>query len=284
MAKNIVITGASSGIGRKIAESLIKDGNNVIVCARSISPLKELTANGKIASYFKVDVSKKSQIIHFTKFVSSKFGHVDALICCAGVYGAIGPFWEVDDEDWWATIKINLLGTFLTIKYFTPLLKQAKNSSIVTFAGGGAFNSFPRYSAYASSKSAIVRLTETIAEELKSFNIKVNAVAPGFISTPIHNATIEAGPKIVGEEFYNETKKKLKDSHGKIEVPINCVKYLISDRADGLTGKTISANFDPWRSDDFFKQITNINNSDLYTMKRINKVNIPENEKWKGFK
>jgi 3-oxoacyl-[acyl-carrier protein] reductase len=282
--KNIVITGASSGIGKALAEALIKDGHNLILCARSREPLKVISKNGKTASYRVVDVSVKNQVINFVDFVNNKYSHVDALICCAGIYGAIGHFWEVNDDDWWHTIKTNLFGTFLTIKYFTPLLKRANNSSVVTFSGGGAFNSFPHYSAYATSKAATVRLTETIAEELKPFNIAVNAVAPGFINTPIHKATLAAGPEIVGDEFYNYTQKKLLDGSIQMEVPINCVKFLISDLANGLTGKTISASFDPWSSEDFFNDIPNISKSDLYTMRRINKENIPENKKWIGFK
>jgi len=282
--KNIVITGASSGIGKALAESLIKDGHNLIICARRRELLKAISEQCKIASYRVVDVSVKKQVIKFADFVEKKYGHVDSLICCAGIYGAIGQFWEVNDDDWWNTIKTNLYGTFLTIKYFTPLLKRANNPSVVTFSGGGAFNSFPFYSAYATSKAAIVRLTETIAEELKAFGISVNAVAPGFINTPIHKATLAAGPKIVGDDFYNYTQKKLLDGSIQMDVPINCVKFLISDLAKGLTGKTISASFDPWSTEEFINDIPNISSSDLYTMRRINKENIPENKKWIGFK
>jgi NAD(P)-dependent dehydrogenase (short-subunit alcohol dehydrogenase family) len=283
LRKNIVITGASSGIGKAIAEALIKDGHNLIICARTIDSLKIISDDNKIALYKKVDVGVKQEVIDFASFVDNHFGHVDALICCAGKFGAIGKFWEVNDDDWWDTLQTNLFGTFLTIKYFTPLLKRAKAASVITFSGGGAFNSFPKYSAYATSKAAVVRLTETMAEEFKPLGISINALAPGFVNTPIHLATIEAGPEVAGEDFYNYIKKKMEEGAVPILVPVNCVRFLISDAAKGLTGKTISANFDPWDSESFFSEIPNISKSDLYTMRRINKENIPNDKKWAGF-
>ena len=147
---------------------------------------------------------------------------------------------------------------------------------IVTFSGGGAFNSLPRYSAYAASKAAVVRLTETLADELRPRGIAVNGVAPGFVKTEIHDATLAAGPDAAGPEFFAMTQAKLADGAVPIDVPVDCVRFLLSSAARSLTGKTISANFDPWSSAVFQKHIEELGQSDLYTMRRINLVNLDE--------
>jgi 3-oxoacyl-[acyl-carrier protein] reductase len=171
-----------------------------------------------------------------------------------------------------------MLGTYLTSRSFVPLLKGRPGAQIIGFSGGGAFNPLPRYSAYATSKAGIVRLLETMAEELKPLGIAVNGVAPGFVKTEIHEATLKAGPDAAGSDFHAMTTTKLESGAVPIEVPVNCVRWLISDAARGLTGKTISASFDPWGTPEFNKFTDAIRQSDLYTMRRMNLVNMGQEE------
>ena len=157
-------------------------------------------------------------------------------------------------------------------------MNSEKTPRIINFAGGGAFSSFPNYSAYAVSKAGIVRLTENLAEELAPLNIKINALAPGFVNTEIHNKTLEVGKDLSGDQHYNLTLQKQKEGSIPIELPVKCIDFLISDEAKELTGKTISASFDPWGKKSFIKIIPDINNSELYTMRRINIVNLTDQE------
>ena len=152
-------------------------------------------------------------------------------------------------------------------------MSKSKIKKIINFSGGGAFNPFPNYSAYACSKAAVVRLTETISYELKPKGIKVNCVAPGFVSTDIHKSTIKSGSKIAGNKFYQETLKKIKYKQGTPLIKIyKCIEFLISNKSNFLTGKTISVNFDPWNKKIFKKEILKNLNSDALTMRRVNLI------------
>jgi 3-oxoacyl-[acyl-carrier protein] reductase len=154
------------------------------------------------------------------------------------------------------------------IKHVLPLLEGSSMPRIVNLAGGGAFNPFPNYSAYACSKAGVVRLTECLAQELAGRGICINALAPGFVATPIHVATLKAGPERAGREQYDVTMKGL-ESGLSAQTAIECVRFLLSASAAGLTGKTLSANFDPWREPYFSSQIAEINRSDLLTLRRV---------------
>jgi 3-oxoacyl-[acyl-carrier protein] reductase len=203
------------------------------------------------------------------------------LVNCAGGFGAIGPIDQTDSAQWMDTIRSNLFGPFLTIKAFLPPLSRSNVAHVINFSGGGAFSPFANYSAYASSKTALVRLTETLAVELAARGIAVNAVAPGFIPTRAHEATIHAGAEKAGllqyrraESLYRSRSTAL--AQDRLDNVVRCIEALISPNYRGLTGKTISANFDPWSAAKFREHIQHINKSDLYTMRRINVVNLSD--------
>lgn len=272
--RTVAVLGASSGIGAALARALIDDGHRLFVGARRIERLAQLTDNGRSAAHAAVDVSDEMQVRAFFERVAVAFGNLDALVICSGSYGPIGAFHKTAPEEWWSAVRANLFGTCAAVRYAVPLMRAERRPRIITFSGGGAFSPLPRYSAYAVSKAGIVRFTETIAEELAPLGITVNGVAPGFVRSEIHDATLAAGPEAAGPEFYEMTRRKLEDGAVPVEVPVACVRFLLSPRADGLTGKTISATFDPWREPDFANSISAINASDLYTMQRINLVHL----------
>lgn len=274
--KHIVLTGASSGIGAALTQALAAEGHRLYVCARRRDRLDEVTQHGNLAFGWPCDVSDEGQVIEFRRQVRQRTATVDVLINCAGRLGAIGPVLETDSEEWLDTIKDNLFGTYLMVKHLVPLMTASSSPRVVNFSGGGAFGPFPNYSAYAVSKAAIVRLTETLAVELAPRGVAVNAVAPGFVATEIHDATLAVGVKMAGEGYFQETTEKLSQGAVPMEVPVDCVRFLVSDQADGLTGKTLSASFDPWCTREFSQSIEEISQSDLYTMRRMNLVNIPE--------
>ena len=187
---NVIITGGGSGIGRALSRDLSVDGHKVIICGRRKEKLKETSENHENISYFKCDVSDEKEVIDFRRFVSEKFLYIDILINCAGLFGAIGRFDQTDSNLWKKTFEINIFGTYLITKHFLDLLLKSKVKKIINFSGGGAFNSFPNYSAYAVSKAAVVRFSENIAEELAKEGVQVNCIAPGFVATEIHNLTL----------------------------------------------------------------------------------------------
>jgi 3-oxoacyl-[acyl-carrier protein] reductase len=276
--KHGVITGASSGIGAALTRALASDGWALYVCARRADKLDQVTEGNTLAFGYPCDVSRENQVKEFVAQVREKTSHVDALINCAGGFGCIGPLLQTDSGDWFRTIEVGLYGTYLMTKHIIPLMKRERGPRIVNFSGGGAFGPFPNYSAYAVCKAGVVRLTENLAVELAAAGISVNAIAPGFVATPIHEATLQVGSEMAGDEHFRRTQQLLQEGAVPMEVPVACVKFLLSDRAGQLTGKTISASFDPWDTADFVAQIPQINQSDLYTLRRINLVNLPDRE------
>ena len=272
-ALNIVLTGGGSGIGAAIARILGKDGHKVIICGRRENKLKKTAKSSTNILYKKCDVSNENNVLDFLNFVKSKFNYVDVLINCAGIFGEVNRFDKTDSKLWKKTFEINTFGTYLSTKHFLKLISKSNKKKIINFSGGGAFSPFPNYSAYAVSKAAVVRFSENLATELKDLGITVNCVAPGFVATALHEATLKAGKEKAGKH-YDVTIEKLKKGSVPIDTPVNCVKFLISDESNDLTGKTISANFDSWNSDTFKKAIKELNSSDLYALRRVNLVNL----------
>src|SRR6185436_17075618 len=126
---------------------------------------------------------------------------------------------------------------------------------------------FPNFTAYACAKAAIVRLTETLAIEVAPYGISVNAVAPGLIRTAAHNATLAAGPEKAGLVQFRRTERLMRaenadEESARMELVQQCVRALISPAYRGLTGKTISANFDPWATDAFREHLADIARSE----------------------
>ena len=274
---NILISGGGSGIGAALTMDLAAHGHSVIICGRREKNLREVAGTSKNVYYHVCDVSDEKSVIDFLNFVKGKFDHIDVIINSAGLFGAIGRFDKTDSKIWKKTFEINMFGVYLVTKHFLDLLLRSDVKKIINFSGGGAFGAFPNYSAYAVSKAAVVRFSENIAAELKDLGVQVNCVAPGFVATEIHDATLKVGEEIAGEHF-KKTMEQLKEGSVPMEVVVECVKFLISPESDGLTGKTISASFDKWNSDVFKKSIDQITGSELYTMRRINLINLDGND------
>lgn len=140
------------------------------------------------------------------------------------------------------------------------------HGKIIVLSGGGATNPLPNISAYAASKAAVIRLAETLAEELKAFRVDVNAIAPGALKTRFVEQVLEAGPEKVGKEFFAKNKKWSAEGAVPLELGARLAVYLVSAESDGITGKLISAQWDPWEKLREFKADLN---SDIYTLRRI---------------
>src|SRR5262245_10254700 len=272
----IVICGASSGIGARLAHALADDGHRLFICARRADRLAAVKGNSTNIETFACDVSDKQQVEELAAAIAAKTDAIDVLINCAGGFGEIASIMEADSTRWWQTLEVNLKGTYLAIQCMLPLLAKGRQPRVINMAGGGAFSPFPNYSAYACSKTAIVRLTECIAAELAPQNIRVNAIAPGLVPTDMHQATWKAGEERAGRLQFQRTKAILSQPGPTMENVVNCVKVLMSPSMDELTGKTLSSNFDPWQTRTFREFLPDIVRSDLYTLRRVNVVNLPD--------
>jgi 3-oxoacyl-[acyl-carrier protein] reductase len=270
--KNVVITGGSLGIGFAVAEKCLSEGARVVIAARnredidrSVAKLEKNSA-GSVYSY-SLDVSDLSKVKEFASWCAAHVGDISGLVNCAGIYGPIGRTTTVDLQEFKRTLEVNFLGTMYMCSVFAPMMRSRSHKKIVNFSGGGAASPFPNYSAYATSKIAIVRYTENIALELQGDSFDVNCVAPGFVITRLHQQTLAAGSDAAGARFYEGTRKQIESGGVPPEKAADLTAFLLYAESDGITGKFISAPWDPWGSVDFQNALRS--DKDLCTIRRI---------------
>ena len=283
--KNLVtvVTGASQGLGNAIARAFVGEGAHVALCARdpkliseAAADLKRLASAGQQIFDSACDVSVEDDVEKFFDEIRRRLGPVNVLVNNAGVYGPKGESEKVEFQEWARALEINLYGTFLPCRFAIRQMKELRRGKIINLSGGGATVPLPRLSSYAASKAAVVRLTETLAEELREFSVDVNAIAPGALNTRLLQEILSAGPGAVGKEFYERSLKQ-RDSGGvPLEKAARLCVYLASEMSDGITGKLISAQWDPWENLHEFRE--QLDKSDVYTLRRI----VPEDRglKW----
>jgi ketoreductase len=268
--KSIVITGASSGIGAALTRTFAGDGHHLFVCARRADRLAKVVEGFEQVFHAPCDVSVEAQVQQFFVRVRERMPSVDVLIHCAAVMGPIGLVTDTDSEAWFEALRTDLFGAFLVTKHVVPLMRPEIRPRILLLSGGGAFDPMPNLSAYGVSKAGIIRLAETLAVELAPRNIAVNVFAPGFVATEIFKSILGAGRERGGKLYDIVVKLHEEWKDADIERPIECARFLISDAAAGLTGKTISARFDPWDQPEFVIRLREITSSGLYATQRTN--------------
>ena len=269
---NALITGGSQGLGKVIAEHFLREGGNVVICARGEKELRATRA--ELAAKFPAqkvgvrvcDVSDEKQVSGLVAFALRQLGSLEALVLNAGIYGPMGSTESVSLDEWRQAMEINLFGVLLPCRAAIPYFKKAGRGKIVVLSGGGATNPLPNISSYAASKAAAVRLAETLAEELREFHVDVNAIAPGALKTRFVDQVLTAGPGKVGRAFFEKNKKWAEDGAVPLELGASLAVYLASAESDGITGKLISAQWDPWKKLHEFKADLN---SEIYTLRRI---------------
>ena len=274
-----IITGGGSGIGKAIATAFAKEGSHLVLASRTASELEATKREiGNLSAarveIFPADISQPKQVKGLVDFTLKKFATIDVLVNCAGIYGPIGLATDIDSEKWLQAIHINLYGTFLCIKAALSTMIENGKGKIINLSGGGATSPFPRFSAYAASKAAVVGLTGTLAEEVKEYNIDINAIAPGAVNTRLLDQVLQAG-EAAGKDFLAKAIKQKKEGGTSPEMTAELAVFLASSQSDGLTGRLISAVWDNWR--EFPQHLSEIMSSDIYTLRRI----VPEDRGYK---
>ena len=272
--KIAIITGASHGLGRELVKHYLQAGASVVMCARGEKDLENtrqylsryLVNNARLLA-IRADVSVQQDVVELVNLTIEEFGRVDILIANAGIYGAKGAIDSVDWDAWIQTIDINLKGTVLQCREVVPSMKNQKSGKIIIISGGGATKPLPNLSAYSASKAGVVRFAETLALELKSYNIDVNSVAPGALNTRFLDEVLQAGAEVVGNEFYAQAIKQKESGGAPLDFAAELCVFLGSDKSNGISGRLISAVWDPWQSlVDVSEELVD---SDIYTLRRI---------------
>lgn len=269
-----IVTGASQGLGKEIVAEYLAAGASVVACARDQAMLEAVARElapkvqaGQRLVVHPTDVSKPDQVASLVETAIAVFPHLDILVNSAGIYGPKGPIEDTDWAAWVQAIEIDLFGAVLLCRAVVPHFKQRKYGKIIQLSGGGATAPMPRLSAYATAKAAVVRFCESLALEVADHGIDVNTVAPGALNTRMLEEILEAGPDVVGRDFYDRSLKQKQSGGAGLEKGAALAVFLASHASDGITGRLLSAVWDPWAA--LPEHRAELAQSDIYTLRRI---------------
>lgn len=248
--KSALVTGVSSGIGQAVARALLADGWIVRGCSRTMP----LGLEHDRFLWEPLDVAARAAADQLEALL--RFRTLDALVHCAGSQEPVGTVADTHPDAWAEGVQTNLIGAYRVAYAALPAIQRNGGGRILLFSGGGAFGARPYYSCYAASKAGTVALAESLAAELAGSGVTVNCVAPGFVPTPIHAPSEAAGLPV------------LEAAGGEMERAVACVLHLLSDDAEGLTGKSVSAVYDDWRGITR-DRVAALNASEVWTRTRV---------------
>lgn len=249
--KCTLIIGSTSGIGRALTKHLEAVGERVVGTTRCDSRLGE--DNDQI---FSLDVSSKDSIKNFVKYFARLYTW-ERLIFCPAVMAPIGPFSEIDIEEWMSTFSINFSNQIYLLRKLLPK-RRGKIPRVIFFAGGGT-NSAPRnYSAYTVSKIALIKMVELLDEEMDDMCFTI--IGPGWVKTKIHEQSL--APGLESLESFGETKRRLQeDDFVPMERVVQSIMWVLSGDKEIVGGRNFSTAHDPFDSDDFIRIVSSDRNA-----------------------
>jgi NAD(P)-dependent dehydrogenase (short-subunit alcohol dehydrogenase family) len=250
-----------------MALALAKAGAAVAIVARSADQLADTVAliegEGGRAIPLTVDVTDQQATEQMAREVEQQLGPVDLLVNNAGAPGVLGPSWEVNPDEWWRCIEVNLRGPFLCSRAILPGMVTRRRGRIVITASGAGLGPWPYSGAYAIAKCAAVRFGENMAAETKEYGISVFSIHPGFVRTAMTEAAAESpeDEKWLGGMF----RKSLSGGHDiSPERAAQLVVLLASGKADALSGCFISVRDDVA---EMVRRAEEIQRGQLYTLR-----------------
>lgn len=228
------VTGAATGIGRATAIALANEGAKVIVTdineKEGLETVNRIKKEGGYAKFFQLDVSKKAQVDAVVTEIFNSEGSLDFAVNNAGIGGSPAPLHETTLENWNQMMDINLTGVFLCMQAELKYMLEQGNGRIVNISSLAGLNGMPMGSPYSAAKHGVIGLTKSVAIEYGKYNIRVNAVCPGFVETPI----LENVPQKVLD--YSTNLRVPMRRIGQPEEVANAILWLLSDESSYING------------------------------------------------
>lgn len=270
--KNVLISGASRGLGRHLAKYFWNEGFSLILISRNLADLEVLRSDlspriEQSCDLIQCDFSDLSQIESLSDTFRARKFDVDVLINNAAVQGTIGDIREVIPSEMQRVFNVNLLAAIELCRIFLPGMKQRNYGSIINLAGGGGANARAYFHSYSASKAALIRFSENLALELNQTEIKVNCIAPGVMKTDMMKEILAAGLQKSGHVEFKTAENVMQSSDRNFNMVTSLIGFLASPASNGITGKLISAKWDNWQI--WPKFLDELTGSDVYTLRRI---------------
>lgn len=245
-----LITGGSRGLGKAFAQALATAGARVVITGRSAQDLTATAAQiaptpDQVVA-MPADVTDPVRTQQVIATVEEQIGPIDLLVNNAGTFRAFGLIADIDPQEWWREVEINLRGPFLCTHAILPKMMARSRGRIINVASGAGLQPFETISAYNVSKAALIRFTENTALENKSYGITVFAIAPGTVRTPM-NAYVHDSPEVAEraplvQQWFRELYATNRDTP--IEKSVDLVLQIAAGKADALSGCYLSVEDD----------------------------------------
>ena len=270
--KYAVITGASRGLGQHLAYRFWDAGYSLGLISRSIQSMHETTSRldtskGGNCDLFACDLCHPGSVRELVAEISAKAAQINVIVNNAAIQGPIGPLEQNDVGEWERTIRVNLLSPVEICRGLLPRIANAPDASILNLSGGGATGPRANFTAYASAKAALVRFSETLAEEVRREGVTVNCIAPGVMKTAMLAEVLKGGAQSSGGREFAIAAKVFDEGGASMDRVADLALFLSSQAARGITGKLVSAVWDHWEC--WPNHIPELAASDLYTLRRI---------------
>ena len=237
--KVALVTGGASGIGRASAYAFAREGARVVVCdlngAGGEETANAIRKDGAEAVFVRADVSDEAQVESLVQRVIDTYGRLDCAHNNAGITGAVGALHEIPLEGWERTLAVNLTSVFLCMKHEIRAMLKQGGGAIVNTSSGAGFVPTPALSPYCASKHGILGLTKTAALENAKTGIRVNAVCPGGVDTPMLRKYMSGSPAMEKLIRASQPGGRL----GKPEEIAEATVWLCSDRASFVSGESM---------------------------------------------